>query len=238
MALNADTELRFDDVVLPANSAVLSMFSSVLRGAIESHMSAHSSSKKPPTTTSSSSSGTTKAIVVPMEGVTKAQWLHAAAFWHRVNPAPTVESWQEAEELLRIGSRFDLIPVLQKAGDFLAANLNQLTNTITSRYDLCIWKWLLLADEVCLSSCLPALINRAVEIDRAGCSNLDNLQGLSAATLSQLVVAVAEALPLSGTARYYCTSRQCRASGRQQFTLSWRCKRCTCLGTATSKAPV
>ena len=86
--------------------------------------------------------------------------------------------------MLRIGSRFDLLPVLQKAGDFLRSNMHQLqpassssSSTSTNNKNLCIWKWLLLADELRLSSSLPALINRAVEIDREGCKDTANTPG-------------------------------------------------------------
>ena len=112
MNLNPDTELHFDDGVLPANSNVLSFFSSVLHSAIE----AHSEGDKDIST-----------LVIPMKGVTMAQWLKVAPFWHPVEPAAVVHIWADAELLLRIGSRFDLRPALDKASEFLAVNVNTLT---------------------------------------------------------------------------------------------------------------
>jgi hypothetical protein len=57
-----------------------------------------------------------------------------------------------------------------------------------------LWKWLQLADELRLSSSIPVLVNRAVTVDRAGCSNAANTKGLSA-TLQQLVSALATLAP-------------------------------------------
>ena len=225
MALNADTELRFDDGVLPANSNVLTFFSRVLRNAVEA-------GDRPLASTDSAESNSSSTIVIPMQGLTKSQWLLAAPFWHPVDPTPTVQSWQEAEELLKIGSRFDLRPVLDKASDFIAANVSQLTATTTSSSatsngsndstDMCVWKWLLLADELRLRSSLPALINRTVEIDRVSCSIPANIQPLSAATLQGLVIALA-AVQIK-----YC--KYCERNGRSKRILSqvWRCNNCGC----------
>jgi hypothetical protein len=233
MSLNADTELRFDDGDLEANSKVLSFFISVLCNAVEAHSAGDVNSS-----TSTSNSSSTN-IVIPMEGVTKQQWLAVAPFWHPVNPAPVIKTWAEAELLLRIGSRFELHPALDKARDYLTANMDKLTpsplfggtsvfgSTSTSSFnpfgapagstvtftlgtpapatscfgasssagrpmaDSCVWKWLLIADELCLSSCIPALIEKAIAIDRPGCRSLTNTQGLSAPVLQQLIAELA-----------------------------------------------
>jgi len=233
MQVCADAELHFDDGVLPANSTMLSVFSNVLCDAVEVHTSAPAGDNLP-----RGSSTTSKTMVLPMQGLLKAQWLQAAPFWYPVDPAPIVQTWQEVELLLRIASQFDLRPVLQKAGDFLAANVGQLkatnssSSSSSSSKDLCIWTWLLLADELRLSSSLPALISGAVEVDLAGCSNLDNTQGLSAGTLQRLLAAAATVALPSGkenTARY-CTSSTCTsrgAWGRKPMTMYWKCPHCS-----------
>lgn len=100
MSLNADTELRFDDGALPANSNVLSLFSSVLHGAIEAHSGDDNSNH----------SSTSSPIVIQMQGLTKAQWLKVAQCWLPVQPAAAVRYWARAELLLRVGSRFDMRP--------------------------------------------------------------------------------------------------------------------------------
>lgn len=211
MGLNADTELRFDDGVLPANSYVLSFFSSVLRNAVEAQQAADQEE------------GSSSSISIPMAGITKAQWLQAAPFWHPVEPAPAVQ-WDNLELLLKIGSRFDLRLVLFQASEFLAANVKELHAPLGPSFesstphsaswtgsigdgafdepcsvvltgsaavpDLSVWKWLRLADELRLG-CMPAHVTQAVAVDRAGCSNLANTQGLSAATLQRMVAALA-----------------------------------------------
>jgi len=228
MTVCADAELRFDDGVLPANSGMLSVFSSVLRDAVEVHTSAPSECNLAP-----SSSTTSKTIVLPIQGLTKAQWLQASLFWYPVDPAPVVQTWQEVELLLRVGSRFDLRPVLQKAGNFLTAHVGQLTaansssSTSTSSNDLRIWTWLLLADELRLTSSLPALIKRAVDVDLAGCSNLDNTRGLSAGTLQRQLAAAVPAVS-RGPTTMYCTSPMCLGlSNRAQLSSCWKCPHCS-----------
>ena len=217
LRLNADTELRFDDGgALPANVYVLSFFSSVLRGAVEAHSGADTDSRCGSST-----------IVIPMDGVTKAQWLAVAPFWHPVEPALVMKEWEQLELVLRIGSRFDLRPALDRASDFLAANIHKLTvdsikptisthtsgrhltpqealyqqlrsrassSTITVQNEKGLWKWLRLADELRLTTCLPALVQRAVAIDTelsSGCRVIANTQGLSAATLQRMLAELA-----------------------------------------------
>jgi hypothetical protein len=208
MSLNPDTELQFDDGILPANSNVLCFFSSVLRGAIEAHSAGGSDSST---------------IVIPMNGLSKGQWLEVAPFWHPVEPAAVVETWAEAKLLLRVGSRFELRPALDKASEFLTANVDKLTVTSStgstnssSSSEMSLWKWLQLADELRLSSCLPALVNRVVSVDRDGCSILANTQGLSAATLQQLVATLVTGSPVPSSQK--------------------RCSRCTQFGYCSSCA--
>lgn len=134
-----------------------------------------------------------------------------------------MQSWEQADLLLTVGSRFDLRPVLDRASDFLAANVDKLTASNSSsstgalpkRSSIAhgyvssgsssggssrrasiqegqgVWKWLHLADELRLTSCIPALVKRAVGIDRKGCRNAASTQGLSAATLQQMVTELA-----------------------------------------------
>jgi hypothetical protein len=76
---------------------------------------------------------------------------------------------------LRLGSRFELHPAMHKAHGFLAANVNKLcsgTEGVTS-----VWKWLLLAGELRLTSCMPAVIKRLVAIDKFGCTSLQTPRG-------------------------------------------------------------
>ena len=54
-----------------------------------------------------------------MEGLTTKQWLHVAPLWQPVTAV--VETWDQLELALEIGSRYDLRPALDQANDFLAA---------------------------------------------------------------------------------------------------------------------
>jgi hypothetical protein len=101
----------------------------------------------------------------------------------------------QLELALQIGSRYDLRPALDQANDFLAANVKQLSRSCDVCYlpikneKLSVWRWLQLADKHVMS-CLTAVVRRAVEADRAGCSNPANIGELSAPTLKKLVTAL------------------------------------------------
>jgi hypothetical protein len=214
MRLNPDTELQFDDGSLPANSNMLSFFSSVLRGAVQA-----------PSAGGSSNSSST--IVIPMKGLTKVQWLEVAPFWHPVGPAAVVKTWAEAELLLRVGSRFDLRPALDKASEFLTANVDKLTVTSSnptgsSTAGKSLWKWLQLADELRLSGSLPTLVKRAVDVDWDGCSKIENIQGLSAATLQQLVMTLVAFTEMGKNITTQMPCRHCNG-----YTLQKQFSRCT-----------
>lgn len=126
-----------------------------------------------------------------------------AAFWYPVVPAPTVESWQQAELLLRVGSQFDLQLVLHKVDLYLRDHANDLTASeaiprgtavaVANTGDEApesVWKWLQLADRSGLTVCLAALADRAAQVDWQACSKDENLQGLSPAAMRQLVKAM------------------------------------------------
>jgi hypothetical protein len=208
MSIDADTELRFDDGVIQANSTLLSVYSSVLRAAVAAEHNSAGGNKSSST------------IVMPMPGLTKQQWLDVAPFWHPVEPAAVITTWTETELLLRIGSRFNIRPVMQKAAcllstvDFLAANVDKLaapskpsstaagaaaliaveagsSSSSSDSNDASVWKWLLLADELQLTTCIPALVKTAVLVDRASCSTLAIIQGLSTSTMQKLVAELA-----------------------------------------------
>lgn len=42
--------------------------------------------------------------VVPMTGLTKAEWLKAASMLYPVSVAPTIQSWEDVELLLQVGA--------------------------------------------------------------------------------------------------------------------------------------
>jgi hypothetical protein len=214
MSLNADTELRFDDGVLKSNSNVMSVFSSVLCNAIEAHSAGDDNNNNSSSSTNSCNSGT---IVIPMDGVTKEQWLNVAPFWHPLKQSPVVKSCDEAELLLDIGSRFELHPVVENACAYVTANADGLFGARYFKFENVdhdispgsVWKSLLKADGLHLTSCIPALVKRATAIDRPGCSNLANIQELSAPILQQLVVELAPVPPsVSGNSGRLTSTRR------------------------------
>lgn len=110
ISANADVELQFDDGTLMASSAVLSLFISVLRGAVEANAgSAQSSCNSTPGSSKEGSS-------IPLKGVAIDDWLEMAAFWYPIVPSPKVEGWEQAEKLLKFGTQFDIKLVLHKVG--------------------------------------------------------------------------------------------------------------------------
>jgi len=82
---------------------VLSVFSSVLRGAVEAHTAGSNASK-----------GDSSRSTIPIEGLTREEWLQVAGFLYPVVPAPKIKDWQQAEFLLEVGRRYGLSLVLDK----------------------------------------------------------------------------------------------------------------------------
>jgi hypothetical protein len=81
------------------------------------------------------------------------------------------------QQTLRVGTQFDMPLLVHKVGRYL-----NVKSTSTSS----LWHWIRLADKGDLSV-LPALVSRAVEVDRVGCGASDDLLGLSNAALMLLV---------------------------------------------------
>lgn len=217
MSFRADTVLKFEDGELQCNSTILGLFSSVLRGAVEAHTAGGSSNsnKKP------------DSLQIPVEGVTKQEWLTVAAFWYPVKKAAVVRDWEQAELLLRVGSMFDLAPVLQKADAFITANVDKLVKE--SGGPKSIWKWFILADKCCLQDSLPVLAKQAVFLGRPACSNAANLQALSAAGLRELVTVLSVSKII-----LRCTGSQCYTSGDREHSVSMTVKCTYCNRVAAS----
>jgi hypothetical protein len=199
--------LKFGEEELQCNSTILGLFSSVLRGAVEAHTAGGKNNSSKPASTPNSK------LQIPVEGVTKEEWLTIAAFWYPVKKAAVVADWDQAQLLLRVGSMFDLAPVLQKADAFITANAISLLKDPESPKS--IWKWFILADKCCLQDSLPVLAKRAVLLGRAACSNADNLQALSAAGLRELVAVLSASKIL-----LKCQGSSCCASDESEHNVS------------------
>lgn len=213
MSYRADTVLQFGEEELQCNSTILGLFSSVLRGAVEAHTAGDSNNSSTPASTPDSK------LQIPVEGVTKEEWLTVAAFWYPVKKAAVVADWDQAELLLRVGSMFDLAPVLQKADAFITAHVDQLVSKSGSpQY---IWKWFILADKCCLQDSLPVLAKTAVYLGRTACSSQDNLQALSAAGLRELVTVMS-----ASKITLYCTGCYTSANREQSISLTMKCTKC------------
>jgi hypothetical protein len=115
VSFGADVELLFSDGSLMASSTALGLFSSVLRGAVEANAGAAARSNGASNSNSNSNSSSTHAVAsIPVEGITKAEWLEVASFWYPIVPAPTICGWVQAELLLKVAVRFDIATVLHK----------------------------------------------------------------------------------------------------------------------------
>jgi hypothetical protein len=202
MSFRSDTELQFEDGTLEASSTVLAFFSSVLRGAVEAHSAATGTGNSAVASSCSGAKQQEKKIVIPVEGVSKQEWLQVAPFWYPVKPAAVVADWEQAELLLKVGSMFDLQPVLQAADAFIAANASK--HLTGKQPEAAIWKWVVLADKSCLRDSVPVLSKLAVFLDRAGCSAADKLQSLSAVTLREFVRVLS-----SKQSEIYCSYCKC-----------------------------
>lgn len=168
--INDVVQLRFDDgSTLEVTALEICFVSSVLRNAVEANAGADSTT-------------------VPVPGITKEQWEEAAAFWQPTRPMAQIKSWTQAEKLLKVGEQLDVWLLLCEVDRYIASNSGDLW-WHESHADS--WAWLKNADRAGLCACMPAVAARAVAKDKGGCNKDENLQGLSAATLQQLVKALA-----------------------------------------------
>lgn len=202
MGLNADIELVFSDCSVAVNSANISLFSPVLRGAVEA--TAGTVGSAPCSNVSSSSSAAVVAFdsskpKIPIEDVSKEEWIEVAEYWYPVVPSPKIAGWEQAELLLRLATQYDIQLVLHKVDEWLNRNYSALKpppapgapEAAASAPTNSVWKWMHLADKSGLTICLPNIAKRAVEVDRAGSSKTDNLLGLSSGALMHMVAAMA-----------------------------------------------
>lgn len=223
MSYGADVVVKFQDGTLPANSVVLGMCSSVLRGAVEV-----GGLKQADVISRDTSSSNNR--VIPMPGIKKGDWMQTASFLYPVVPPPVISSWDQLDVLLRVAKQFDIQRVLHIAEQYLIAHVNELYADPLGPQN--IWQWLRAADKAGLQECLPALVARAVHVDRAGCACKDNLQGLSPPALQQLVVECAAGYPSgpcpAGAKPTTCTSPGCRNGwgGIRTFNAGWVCSTC------------
>jgi len=113
IGLDANVELQFSDGLLACNGTVLSVFSSVLRGAVEAHTAGSNTSK-----------GDSPRCTIPIEGLTREEWLQVAGFLYPVAPATDIRDLQQAEFLLEAGKKYGLSLVMDKVDTFLAGSSN------------------------------------------------------------------------------------------------------------------
>ena len=199
MQYDADVQLKFDDGDLPGKSYLLGLHSSVLQGAVEAGTAAAVSNED------------SRMATIPMPDIAKQDWMQVAAFLYPVVPPPVISSWSQLEVLLKVASRFDLKQLLHRADAYITAHAGKLVADPKS--ELCVWKWLRLADKAGLQQCLPVLVDKVVAIDRAACKGLANLQGLSLSVVQLLVVSCASnsALPELGSRRT-ATCHECQSA--------------------------
>lgn len=197
LAMDADVQLTFSDGTLMANSTMLRMTSPVLRNALEAHTagaaglhllsSSSNNNKGNRSSTSLSTSSTTttsnSTATIPIEGVTKEDWLKAAAFVYPVVRPAKVTGLSQAELLIRVGSKFDMPLVLHRVDEHLAEAAKDDMICLPNN----IWKFLHLADEAGLKLCIPELTDRAVRVDASSCASAEHKQRLSHTALEHLV---------------------------------------------------
>lgn len=227
MGYGADVVLEFQDDVLNANSIVLGLYSSVLRGAVEVS-NAVAASTADGTSVGSKRSRDGDSSTIPIPGIKKDEWMQAAAFMYPVVPTPTISSWQQLETVLQVASSLDIKLVLHKAEHHLINSSSELVADQESEQS--VWKWLRLADKAGFQECLPALAARAAAVDREGCAALANLQDLSPPALQQLIIACAGRPPSACEGDEKVT--QCQSgtaicySGTRTHKMAWVCTYC------------
>lgn len=89
-----------------------------------------------------------------------------------------------------MGKKFDMQLLLHKVDLYLEPRAPEMTRKQPQQD---YWKWLKLADSAGLTVCVPAIVKRITEGNKHSCTKDENLQGLSVASFSALVKALAGA---------------------------------------------
>jgi hypothetical protein len=223
---NADVTLEFDDGNLAANSTLLGLYSSVLRGAVEVGTAAAGGAG---TSSSGSTQNKSAGTRIPMAGTKKKDCLLLSGFLYPVLPPASISSWTQLETLLTLAASYDIPLVLHKAEQYLLDRSSELDADPKSEKSA--WKWLMLADKSGLQDCLSVLAAKAAEVDCQGCAAMERLDGLSAPVLKQLLVVCAgqAGAPRVGEKRPMdCCQWSCYS---KTHTLKWVC--CHCNSTRT-----
>lgn len=215
MSIDAEVRLDFSDGYLMASSTALRMASPVLRNALEAHTAgagsgADNSGSSAKTSASSSSNGAVATI--PIDGVTKEEWLEVAAFVYPVVPAPKFASLDQAVRVLGVASKYDLQLALTKVDEYLAASASVMVGRQGSPSN--IWRFIQLADDAGLEVCLQVLAARAVDVDRRGCAAASN-KTLSNRALVCLVNSLVEKFDFK---------KRCACNGT--ISVSMKCNSC------------
>jgi hypothetical protein len=100
LAIGCDIELKLDDGTMPANSVTLRMMSDVFNNALDTQNGCLAPSQA--TQGYASASEAASPTILPLPGITKQQWRRVAEFLYPVAPFPSIEDWEEAEELLEV----------------------------------------------------------------------------------------------------------------------------------------
>jgi hypothetical protein len=64
-----------------------------------------------------------------------------AAFWYPVVPSPVIKTWEQAELLLTVGSKFDIQLVLHKVDLYLKSRAALMVSGPDSNFNS-VWQWM------------------------------------------------------------------------------------------------
>jgi hypothetical protein len=111
LSFGCDVELRLNDGTMPASSVAVRMINNVFGNALDAEVGSSTPDHADVECaqcccSSSSSSNAASPTILPLPGMTKAQWRRVAAFVYPVAPAPQIRDWGEAGYLLSVSMRF------------------------------------------------------------------------------------------------------------------------------------
>jgi hypothetical protein len=190
LTVPSDVELSFDDKVMPGHSQLLSLWSKVLKEAIE-------------TGSSQGASAVTKEthqLSIPMNGTSSIDWLKVVPFIYPPHGGEATVTWHNVKALLVLGDKYDMPGLACKALKFLDTHQAEM-NAIDKDHKY-IWKWILLLDHTAASNqslVLKACIKRAASGSLKNTCTRENMKGLSRDAVEMLAAALAgtSLLPIS-----------------------------------------
>ena len=191
LEVNPDVILQFDDGAVPGHSQLISLWSKVLREAVDTGYYGRAASGLE----------YDHPFKLPMVGTRSADWLKVVPF---IYPGDGAEvTWDNLEALLVLGDKYDMPHLASRAAKFLNTHVAELNSN--EEDDKYIWNWIYLLDRAAGAnrSLCDSCISRVATYFKVTCTS-ENMKGLSRGAVERLASALAGTLTHLDSTRRFC----------------------------------